>query len=117
MPAAAKPGRGLRPERQTRLAVHHPAGRERVVAPHQHQVGGTVAEGTGLPPALVRYWSKGGEGGDKIGWGRPGGGDFDRCRVLVNAEVPRGGAPPLSDRVVSGLCATLHKLNTGASPG
>jgi hypothetical protein len=74
-----------------------------------------VAEGTGLPASLIRYWSKGGEGGAEVDWGRHG--DFDRCRVLVNAEVTKDGDPPLSDRVISGLCATLHKLNTGAAPG
>lgn len=74
-----------------------------------------MAVGTGLPPALIHYWSEGGKGGAEINWGVSG--DFDRCRVLVNEAIVKGGKPPLSDGVISGLCATLHKLNTGASPG
>lgn len=69
--------------------------------------------GTGLPPQLQRYWLTG-AGAAKIQWGTPG--DFDRCRVAINTEVSKDG-PPLSDRVVSGLCATLHKMATGARPG
>jgi hypothetical protein len=70
--------------------------------------------GTALPPQLVKYWTAG-AGGQKIRWGVPG--DFDRCRTLVNAEVTKGGDAPLSDRVISGLCASLHRLSTGATPG
>jgi hypothetical protein len=73
-----------------------------------------MAAGTRMPHQLIRYWSKGGEGGAKIEWGK--GGDFDRCRVEINKEVGEDGKP-LPDHVISGLCATLHKLNTGASPG
>ena len=74
-----------------------------------------MAAGTGLPARLIAYWSRGDVGGDKIGWGVPG--DFDRCRVLINEAIVKGGNKPLGDDVISGLCATLHKINTGASPG
>jgi len=74
-----------------------------------------MAEGTQLPPQLIRYWSSTGEGGQAIRWGAPG--DFQRCRTLVNEAIVKGGRKPLSDPVISGLCASLHKLNTGASPG
>jgi hypothetical protein len=69
--------------------------------------------GTGLPPHLVEYWTHG-EGAAKIGWGTPD--DFYRCRVEINKEVSEHGAP-LPDHEISGLCATLHKIATGASPG
>ncbi len=68
---------------------------------------------TRLPPALLAYWTKG-KGAAKINWGVPG--DFDRCIVNIQAEVSEGGKP-LSDHVVKGLCATLHKIATGATPG
>lgn len=42
--------------------------------------------------------------------------DFDRCISAIQAEVSEDGKP-LSDRVIKGLCATLHKINTGATPG
>jgi hypothetical protein len=74
-----------------------------------------MAAGTGLPPALLKYWSRAGEGGAKIQWGVAG--DFDRCRVLVNEAIVKGGKKPLSDNVISGLCSTLHVINTGARPG
>lgn len=74
-----------------------------------------MAEGTGLPPALLHYWSTGGAGGAKINWGVSG--DFDRCVVLVQEAITKGGKPPLGDRTIKGLCATLHKINTGATPG
>lgn len=72
-----------------------------------------MAEGTQMPPQLIRYWVAG-AGAAKINWGVPG--DFDRCIAAVQSEVGEDG-PPLSDRVVKGLCATLHKMATGASPG
>jgi hypothetical protein len=72
-----------------------------------------MAAGTGMPPQLIRYWTVG-EGGAKIRWSTPG--DFDRCVRHIQEEVTKGGAP-LSDRVVKGLCATLHKVATGATPG
>jgi hypothetical protein len=68
-----------------------------------------------MPPQWIKYWSKEGAGGQAIEWGVSG--DFDRCRVAINAKVTEHGGPPLTDRVISGLCATLHKLNTGATPG
>jgi hypothetical protein len=72
-----------------------------------------MAAGTGLPPQLIKYWTVG-AGAVKIDWGVPG--DFDRCVANIQAEVSEHGAP-LSDRVIHGLCATLHKIATGASPG
>lgn len=73
-----------------------------------------MAAGTGLPPALVRYWTAG-AGGAKIAWNAPG--DFDRCRTLINAEIVKGGDAPLGDHVISGLCSTLHLIATGHRPG
>lgn len=73
-----------------------------------------MAEGTGLPPQLVAYWTKG-EGAGKINWGVPG--DFDRCVVAIQEAVTSDGKKPLADRVVKGLCSTLHVVATGARPG
>ena len=73
-----------------------------------------MAEGTGMPPQLLRYWTAG-AGGAKIAWGTPG--DFDRCIANIQSEVTDKGGAPLSDRVIKGLCATLHKVATGATPG
>jgi hypothetical protein len=70
--------------------------------------------GTGMPPQLLKYWLPGGAGGAKIRWGVSG--DYDRCILNIQAEVGKDGKP-LSDRVVHGLCATLHKMATGATPG
>lgn len=72
-----------------------------------------MAAGTGMPPQLLRYWLAG-AGAAKIRWGVPG--DFDRCITNIQAEVSEKG-PPLSDNVIKGLCATLHKMSTGARPG
>lgn len=72
-----------------------------------------MAAGTGMPAHLIEYWTAG-PGGAKIEWGVPG--DYDRCIVNIQAEVSKDG-PPLGDRVIHGLCATLHKIATGASPG
>ena len=69
--------------------------------------------GTGMPHQLAAYWLHG-AGAARIAWGTPG--DFDRCRVNIQAEVSKHG-PPLSDHVISGLCATLHREATGARPG
>lgn len=74
-----------------------------------------MAFGTRLPPQLIKFWSRGGRGGAEINWGVDG--DFDRCVTLIETAVTKGGSPPLSDGTVKGLCATLHKLNTGAVPG
>lgn len=70
---------------------------------------------TRMPAELLKYWSKGGEGGAKIDWGRDG--DFDRCRTLIDAEITEDGRAPLPPHEISGLCATLHHINTGAVPG
>jgi hypothetical protein len=72
-----------------------------------------MAAGTQLPPRLVTYWTAG-PGAADIGWNTTG--DFARCRVAINAEVSKDG-PPLPPRVIDGLCATLHKIATGGSPG
>lgn len=72
-----------------------------------------MAEGTQMPPQLIRYWVAG-PGAAKILWNTAG--DYERCITAIQAEVSKHG-PPLSDRVVHGLCATLHKLATGGSPG
>lgn len=73
-----------------------------------------MAAGTQLPPALVRYWTAG-EGGAKIDWGH--GGDFARCEKLVQEAITKDGKAPLAPNVIAGLCATLHRLATGATPG
>jgi hypothetical protein len=72
-----------------------------------------MAAGTGMPPQLIRYWTVG-AGGAKIAWGT--GGDWARCIAAIQEEVTSDGKP-LPDRVVKGLCATLHKVATGATPG
>ena len=70
--------------------------------------------GTGLPPQLVATWTHG-KMSNLINWGTPG--DFARCEAAIQGEVTKDGKPPLPDHVIRGLCATLHKLATGASPG
>jgi hypothetical protein len=70
--------------------------------------------GTGLPPQLIATWTHG-KMSAEIGWGTDG--DFHRCEVAINTEVTKDGKPPLSPRVIAGLCATLHKIATGAAPG
>ena len=70
--------------------------------------------GTGLPPQLLKYWLPGGEGGAKINWGV--GGDYARCEMLIQEAVSKHGAP-LSSHQIHGLCATLHRMATGATPG
>lgn len=72
-----------------------------------------MAEGTGMPPHLIRYWTAG-AGGTAIAWGSPG--DYARCITEIQAKVSEHGAP-LSSPVIHGLCATLHKVATGARPG
>lgn len=67
-----------------------------------------------MPPQLIRYWTAG-VGGAKIAWSTSG--DFDRCRVNIQAAITKDGGAPLSPRVIDGLCATLHKAATGATPG
>lgn len=73
-----------------------------------------MAAGTGLPPALIRYWTVG-AGAAKIAWNVPG--DYERCIHSIQAEITKDGKSPLSDHVIHGLCATLHKMTTGGSPG
>lgn len=73
-----------------------------------------MAAGTGLPPALLKYWLTG-PGAAKIVWNSPG--DFNRCRINIQAEIVKDGRAPLPDHVISGLCATLHKMATGGRPG
>lgn len=63
---------------------------------------------------LKTYWAEG-EGAAKIQWGVPG--DFDRCILNIQKAVTDGGKPPLSDSMVKGLCAELHKRATGFTPG
>lgn len=68
-----------------------------------------MAAGTGLPPALLKYWTAG-EGATKIRWNTPG--DFDRCVRAIGAE-----AKTLTPNILHGLCSTLHVVATGARPG
>lgn len=70
--------------------------------------------GTAMPPSLLRYWLPGGEGGAKINWGQDG--DYARCLTNIEAETAKHGHP-LDDHQIHGLCATLHKIATGARPG
>ncbi len=63
---------------------------------------------------LREYWTTG-PGAALVRWGVAG--DFNRCRVAVQAAVVKGGNPPLSDRVLSGFCANAHKRATGFAPG
>jgi len=71
--------------------------------------------GSGMPIQFQKYWLPGGAGGDAIAWGTPN--DFYRCRDLINAKIAEHGGKPLADHEISGLCATLHKEATGATPG
>lgn len=73
-----------------------------------------MAAGTRMPPQFLKYWLAG-EGAAKIAWGTPG--DFDRAIALIQEAVTKNGGKPLSDRVIKGLVATLHKMATGARPG
>lgn len=72
-----------------------------------------MADHTSLPPQLVRYWVAG-PGAAKIIWNTTG--DFERCKVAIQEAVSKDG-PPLSDRVLSGLCSNLHVLAAGGRPG
>lgn len=73
-----------------------------------------MAAHTALPAQLVTYWVRG-KGGVLIAWGTPG--DFGRCRVAINAKIVEHGGSPLPDHEISGLCASLHRIATGATPG
>lgn len=73
-----------------------------------------MAEGTQMPPRLLTYWVSG-PGSALIKWGVPG--DFDRCVAELEKAIVKGGNAPISDRMVKGACATMHRLATGATPG
>ena len=73
-----------------------------------------MAPGTRLPPKLIVYWTRG-EGAAKIDWGVDG--DFARCEKHINEAIVKGGGAPLGPPIIAGLCATLHKIATGATPG
>lgn len=73
-----------------------------------------MAAGTGLPPQWLKYWTHG-AGSAVIDWGVDG--DFRRCEVAIQGKVTEHGRPPLDPNVIAGLCATLHKIATGATPG
>lgn len=74
-----------------------------------------MAAGTQMPPQFLKYWLPGGAGGAEIAWGTPG--DFDRAISLIQGVIVKNGGKPLSDRMIKGLVATLHKMATGARPG
>lgn len=63
---------------------------------------------------LFDYWAHG-PGAAKIKWGTDG--DFSRCVTDIQEAVTKDGKPPLPDRVVKGMCATLHHKVTGSWPG
>jgi len=73
-----------------------------------------MAEGTQMPPQLLRFWLDG-RGAAEIQWGHAG--DYERCISAIQAKVTEHGEKPLGEHVIHGLCATLHKLATGAAPG
>lgn len=56
----------------------------------------------------LRAWAIGPEGQKQFRWGQPG--DFDRCQRFYTGKG-------MSERMIPGWCATLHKLATGATPG
>ena len=62
--------------------------------------------GDGNAETLRKYWSVGGAGGVKIAWGTPG--DFTRCVTNLT---------PYVGTRAKGLCANLHRRNTGMWPG
>jgi hypothetical protein len=72
-----------------------------------------MADGN-LPEQLRRYWVAG-PGAARIKWGTSG--DFDRCIVNIQGEITNDGRKPLPDRIIKGLCATLHREATGFTPG
>src|SRR4051794_37387096 len=74
----------------------------------------SMAAGTGLPPQLITFWTVG-EGARRIGWGRSG--DFESCKRHIQEAITKDGKAPLTEGVINGLCATLHKIATGAAPG
>lgn len=69
-----------------------------------------MADTTSMPRQLLRYWTSG-EGALRIRWGTPG--DFNRC-VRALTEETKGN---VSERVIKGACANMHRIATGKSPG
>jgi hypothetical protein len=63
---------------------------------------------------LMEFWAHG-PGAARIQWDVPG--DYARCIVEIQKAVTDDGRPPLSDRVIHGLCSNLHVRATGARPG
>jgi hypothetical protein len=63
---------------------------------------------------LKHYWARG-AGAAKIKWGVPG--DFNRCVLHIQKAVTDGGAKPLPDHEIKGLCASLHHRALGVWPG
>lgn len=63
---------------------------------------------------LKTFWAEG-PGAARIVWGTDG--DFMRCIANIQKAVTDGGKPPLSDHMIKGLCAELHKRATGFTPG
>ncbi len=57
----------------------------------------------------LRRWAISGAGKNLFQWGTPG--DFDRCVAFYKAKTD------MSDHMVKGFCASLHKAATGAPPG
>lgn len=68
-----------------------------------------------MPIQFKKFWLPGGRGGTEIAWSTPG--DFMRCVKLINAKIVEHGGKPLPDHEIKGLCASLHKEATGATPG
>lgn len=65
-----------------------------------------MAARRGNAEALRKYWSKGGKGGKRIGWGSRG--DWAKCNALLSKYLgPRA----------RGFCQRLHKINTGYYTG
>ena len=56
----------------------------------------------------LRAWAVGPEGQKHFRWGTPG--DFKRCEDFYRTKG-------ISEHMLPGWCATLHKLATGATPG
>lgn len=65
---------------------------------------------------LHDYWTKPGEEGyAKISWGAPGGGDFNRCRLLVGEKIAANS--PEKMRFLNQICAQWHYDALGFWPG
>lgn len=106
-------------EKERRLRSHAPLRESQHltdrVAEHTKNVLNTVvtpviadaAPHTGMPPALVRYWTAG-VGGAKIKWGIRG--DWNRCRRNLIKYLK-------SDYQAKASCNELHKIATGRWTG